>query len=396
MASKLFKILFLSHSSQTYGAENGLLLFLKNLNKEIWQPVIVLPCEGPLVSKVSELNFPIYKIKLPWWVRGNLNIFALARNCFVEAWVLLKLIKIIRKEKIDLIFTNSIVIFSGALISRILRKPHIWYIREIITNNPDLHFFLPDHLLFNFIVTFSTNVIVASKAIATQFYDFDHQNKVKLVYHGFEFDEPSEVSSDINGLIKGSWVAVVVGTLQARKAQEDAIKAISIARQKIPNISLLLVGKGESKYVAYLKLLIAELDLRKKVFFLGHRSDVISILAKCDVFIMPSWEEPFGVVVLEAMSVGLPVIGVNTGGVKEIIENDKTGFLVDAKSPELIAEKMILLSQNPEKANILGIEGEKSVKEKYKAKTHVENLEKIFSASFAGVRETDQTRFGGL
>lgn len=74
--------------------------------------------------------------------------------------------------------------------------------------------------------------------------------------------------------------------------------------------------------------LVSESDFNNTVIFTGHRNDGDKILSKCKVLLMSSWAEPSGVIVIEAMAAGVPVIGANSGGVKEIIEDGVTGYLV--------------------------------------------------------------------
>lgn len=327
---------------------------------------------------VVHLSIKIYEVKCPWWVRGNLNILAILWSFVLEFIALIKLDRILKQENIETVYTNSIVIFSGALIAYLNKKPHIWHIKEIINNNPDLHFFLPKNILFGFISKASDRIIAMSHAIAEQ---FKNKDEICIVNDGFAFEEFHSDNSepDISALNSEDWPVAVVGSLQKRKAQDDAIRAIKIAKEKIPNIKLLVIGKGDKSFTQYLKKLAHELDLHETVIFTDHRDDIPNILSKCKVLLMPSWAEPFGLVVIEAMALGVPVIGTNSGGVREIIQNGITGYLVAPQSPGEIAQKIIHLYFEQDTARWMGSNSIKIVKEKFSVRNYVRKIEDILA-----------------
>ena len=378
------KILFISHSSAMVGAERSLLLLLKNIDRDCFDPIVVLPTSGPLKREIEYLNIKTYEVKSPWWVSGGGRnviraILRLGYNIIQEVVALIRLYKIIKREKIDVIYTNTIVNFSGAIISCITQKPHIWHIREILPGNPDLHFFLPYRILFKFISRFSNVVVTNSCATADQFQSIIPNEKIRVIYNAVDLDEFKNIPSlpDINGVKTTDYVVAVIGSLQKRKAQDDAIKAIKIAKETIPNIKLLIVGEGNKKFKDYLKHLAFKLDVSDNVIFTGYRDDVPAILHHCNLLLVPSWNEPFGRVVIEAMAAGIPVIGADSGGVKEIIEDGFNGYLVPPKDPIKIAEKIIYLFHHPKLAKKMGNEGRKIVKEKFSIQNYVKNIEKV-------------------
>ena len=391
---KKIKILFISHSSAMLGAERSLLLLLKNIDRNHFEPIVILPRFGPLKEKIERLNIKTYKVKSPWWVSGRKKnvIWTILRlgYCVVQEIISLsKLYKIIKKEKIDVIYTNTIVNFSGAIISSIMQKPHIWHIREILVENPDLHFFLPYKVLFKFISRFSNIVITNSYATADQFQSIIPNEKIRVIYNAVDLDEFENILPfpNINGVKTTDYVVAVIGSLQKRKAQDDAIKAIKIVKEKIPNIKLLIVGEGNKKFKDYLKHLAFKLDVSDNVIFTGYRDDVPAIFHHCDLLLVPSWNEPFGRVVIEAMAAGVPVIGANSGGVREIVEDGITGYLVSPKDPTKIAEKIIYLFHHPKLAKKIGNEGKKAVKEKFSIQNYIEGIEKIIQEVYMKNKE---------
>ena len=349
---KIKNVLFVSHSAGSAGAEKSLLLLLKNIDRNRFNPIVVFPVKGFLQEEVEKINIKTYIIDYHWWILDKSNVNFKEILWFIyhrirELPSLFKLYKIAKQEKISLIYTNTIVIFIGAILSLISRIPHIWHIRELV-DDYNMYFFVSYRRVFQFILNCSKNLIVISQAVAQQFSDCVGFEKIKVIPNAVDSSEFKKTSSsyDIKGITKDDWVVTVVGSLQKRKEQVDAIKAISLAREKIPNIKLLLVGTDLNNFKEYLEKMAVELNLHDKVVFTGYKSNIPQILSGCKALLVPS-SEAFGRVTIEAMAVGVPVIGVNKGATKEIIQDGVTGYIVKYHNSEDMAEKIIQLYNNP-------------------------------------------------
>lgn len=378
------RILFVSHSSNLVGAEKSLEALLEKIDRNRFEPIVLIPKSGPLQSNIEYLNIKVYTLKCPWWMYSGNNIanrILLLSYCILREIVIVpRLLTILKKEKIDIVYTNTIVNFSGALSAKIAKKPHVWHIREIIINNPDLKSLLPLKFLFKLIVNMSVKIIANSNSTANQFHIHNLGTIISVVYNGIDINKFNCVSSisDIDDSIKQTdWLICVIGSLQRRKAQDDAIKAIRILKNKIPNIKLLLIGDGNKHFKKCITELIENLGVGNNISLLGYRKDVPQILQHCHILIVPSWNEPFGRVIIEAMAAGIPVIGVNNGGVKEIISDGITGYLIPSRNPKKIAEKIWFLYQHPSLAKKMGEAGMRSVEENYTIDQYVQNIEKI-------------------
>lgn len=148
-----------------------------------------------------------------------------------------------------------------------------------------------------------------------------------------------------------------IGRLESVKGQEFLLKGFSLFSSKHPNAKLQIIGYGRLE--EKLNKLADELGINEKVEFLGRvkHSKIPTILKNSDIYVQPSirdeknfGEETFGVALLEAITVGLPVIFTNTGGMKEVVGEalDKTAFMVEQKSPKQIAQKLSHIINNPE------------------------------------------------
>lgn len=141
---------------------------------------------------------------------------------------------------------------------------------------------------------------------------------------------------------------LIVHTSNFRKVKrvEDVIKIFGKISQVIPS-KLLLVGDGPERHNA--EMLCRELNLCQNIMFLGKQNPVEEILSVCDLFLMPSETESFGLAALEAMACEVPVIASNAGGIPELVQNGVSGFMAEVGNVTEMAEKGIFILENEER-----------------------------------------------
>src|SRR6202043_3471359 len=135
----------------------------------------------------------------------------------------------------------------------------------------------------------------------------------------------------------------VVAQLSPWKGQDTAIEALQLLCEQGVDAHLLLIGSAKfvaratrfdnEAYVARLRALVADAGIEDRVSWLGEREDVPDLMRALDVLLLPSWEEPFGRALIEAMALGVPVVSTSVGGPPEIVEDGREGFLVAPRDP---------------------------------------------------------------
>jgi glycosyltransferase involved in cell wall biosynthesis len=143
-----------------------------------------------------------------------------------------------------------------------------------------------------------------------------------------------------------------VAILRPQKAVDVLVRASATVRERFPDVQVLVAGHGDQRQE--LERLRAELGLEGTVHFLGPRSDVPALLATFDVAALSSDYEGAPLVVMEYMAAGLPIVATRVGGVPDLIEDGRSGLLVDRRSPEQLAAALIRLLDDPEAARRLG------------------------------------------
>lgn len=209
----------------------------------------------------------------------------------------------------------------------------------------------------------ATRVICVSTALKNfclQVNDTD-ETRFRVIPNGFSPWKRFHDHTFLKDKYQGKVILLTVGYLIKRKAHEYVIQALQESIKRMPNLVYLIVGEGPEE--DYLKRLVDRLRLNDYVEFCGRkdRETVMEYMSICDLFVMPSWDEAFGVVYLEAMGHGKPVIACRGQGIEDVIVDGKTGLLVKPKDLDSLKEAMIRLLSDRSLAEDMGRKGRQVV-----------------------------------
>lgn len=166
-----------------------------------------------------------------------------------------------------------------------------------------------------------------------------------------------------------------VGSLNRQKGQRYLIEAMTAISSRYPEATLKIAGRGEEE--ANLKGLTAKLGLLKHVRFLGEVKDISKFLETLDVFVLPSVAETFGIVLLEAMQAGVPVVATKVGGVSDVVQDGKNGLLVRSRNSKSLADAIISILSKPSLAAKFRSNGLERSKE-FDWKKIIEKIEDVY------------------
>ena len=156
------------------------------------------------------------------------------------------------------------------------------------------------------------------------------------------------------GFKSEDFIIGVIGRIDQQKGQMELLKAFRNISEKFGSTHLMIVGEptigepDQERYFQHLKSAVKKTKLEKRVHFRGFQKDTRKLFANFDLFVLPSHEETFGFVVVESMASGTPVLGTNAGGVPEILEHGRCGFLCEPKSSTSLTEKLDYILSNKE------------------------------------------------
>lgn len=184
-------------------------------------------------------------------------------------------------------------------------------------------------------------------------------------------------------------ILLFVGRLVPRKGLNFLIQAIKILNKDGIQAKLIVVGDG-SERLTYINL-VTELNLNDQVIFTGFIDD--NLLGKLynisDIVAIPSINEPFGIVVLDAMMAGKPIVTFNSGAIPEILENNVNGILVTPEDPIAFSEAILKYLSNPEMAQIIGKKNLEEVLSRYSWREYAEELDRVYNSAIINNRDKE-------
>ena len=170
--------------------------------------------------------------------------------------------------------------------------------------------------------------------------------------------------------------AITVSRLSPEKDIVTMLHAVQQVVQEIPEFRLLIVGDGPER--TRLENLTTELLLNSHVEFLGERSDVPQLLTQAGFYVSSSLTEGISLTLLEAMSVGLPIVATQVGGNPEIVQQPATGLLVPSANPGFLASAMIQMCQNQCQWAEIGLRARARVEQYFNIRTMIKDYENLY------------------
>jgi L-malate glycosyltransferase len=381
------KILFYNHTGQVSGAERMLLMILARVDRRRFDSVLICPGKGPLQSMAASLGVPVQTVpgldaRFTWRVDRLLTYL----GSFL--FVIRNLRRRVVNMKPDLIHANSIragLVATAATLG--LRTTVVWHLHDLLPR----HVLSPGIRVFAFLCA-RTRMLAVSRAVAENFRGSVSglADRITVVLNAIDVKkfEPNQVSeqhvrAELN-LAEHYPVIGIVGQLTPRKGQLELIRAFANVLTERPKAILLLVGaplfNRDHEYEQSLRETAEKLGLSHHVRFLGARIDVAAIMKMLDLLVINSSAEPFGLVALEAMACGTPVVAAACDGLKEIIESGVDGWLVTPGNETELVAAILDLSRRPEFSTRLAQAGKKKVADSFSAERYMRELENFYDS----------------
>jgi glycosyltransferase involved in cell wall biosynthesis len=375
------------------GSAAFLYSFLKYLDKTKYDPTVVLNTKGngPFIKKIEDLNVEIFSLsdgtinKEIKFSKNNLIkyiqiVIGLLKDNFIP---IIKLVSILKKRKIDLIFLNQDVVLHlpAIFVSLILRIPCV-----VRKSGLGVH---PESInvwkLYSLLARISEYFIAISNAE----YDFHVKSKfpyrkMSVIYPGVDLSE-FQPGIDVNkihdelGISHEINLIGIISRVDYGKGHEDVIAAAPAVLKEYPNAVFLIVGDGEESIKQRLFEQVRLLGLQKKVVFTGWRTDTRNILNEIDIFVhCPNqWREGMGIATLEALASGKPVVITDNWGLSDTTQDDFNGFKVPIGDRASISEKILLLLKDKELRIRMGNNSRKLALELFDIKKNIKLIEDI-------------------
>jgi glycosyltransferase involved in cell wall biosynthesis len=327
------------------GSENMLWTFLRHVDKRRIEPLVIFLQHGPFAREVAALG--IRTIVLP---AGRL------RQGRTTIRTVTSLARLFRRERPDLILNwmgKSQLYAAPAAMLAAMSDRLVWWQHGVPTG----------HWLDRLATLLPTKAVGCSSHAAAQAQEQLRPRRTTYVVHP-GIDPPS-VSADERLTLRsslaisdGTAVLGIVGRLQPWKGQDRFVKALAELIRLGHDVHGLIVGGNaydlSPEYEQDVQRLARELKVASHLSFTGQVDEALPYISLMDVLVNASAPEPFGLVLIEAMGLGIPVVAVNTGGPAEIVDSGRSGLLVARSTPELIAQALERLIRDAELREQMG------------------------------------------
>lgn len=369
------KILFIGHEKDVNGASKSLLNIISQFEEKNKIYVLTSFGEGEFVNELKQHKVKILvekfylwkngKEKKSYWRKSKIKWFLYQKiiNCITAR----RVARYALKEKIDIIHSNTGVINIGGLIHKYSGIPHVWHLREFGDLDFNLFPLMSEKKYIKFMNENADRFIAISKAIMRH-YNYLDTEKIRLVYNGV--DESNIIVN--KQYHEKETVFLLAGRISSEKGQKEAVLAADILLEReIRNFKIIFAGKQ-----------VEELQipnrLKSNVKYIGMVNNMPLLRREIDVELVCSKAEAFGRVTAEAMLGAIPVIGSNSGGTLELIQDAVTGYLYEQGNPEDLANKMQLFIENPEYKKLYGKNAQKYAMDHFTIERCAKEIQQLY------------------
>lgn len=371
----MLKILYLCEHLNIGGAEQLLLTTLKHLDRTKFLPIVYCIGEkGEIGKEIGETGIDVRALN--------------KKRYLYNLTVLYELLRVFLREKPDIVHTNLYMAnIYGRVVSRLAG------IKTVITtlHNPDYSY--EDNGRWTFKIRKAmdkyTGQLCNKAFIAVSNYikkDFERHlgfKNVVVIYNSIDTSLFSKNDSRAIkskrcelGIADDDIVLLNVGRLHPQKGQIYLIEAFNLICKNSRRFKLIISGKGAIENE--LKNRVNALGLKERVIFLKDRRDIPQIMNICDIFVFPSLYEGFGIVLVEAMASGLPIIASDIEALSEIVRNGVDGLLVKSGNYEKLAQAICSLSTDKERIAYFARNAKERACELFDIKHNIRSLENVY------------------
>jgi glycosyltransferase involved in cell wall biosynthesis len=397
------RVLYVNHTANVSGGERSLLDLLGALPEQV-QARLAAP-HGALQERARELEVPCTSIT---GTAGSLRLHPLHTPVALAEMTLAaaQLSRTVARHEIELVHANSIragIVLAlarrsplpGLRLPRVL--PSIVHVRDCLPPSA------ASAATLRLIAATASTVIANSAYTAESVRAAAPRARLEVVHNPVDpkrFDadalDRASARARLGETGRRRVLLGVVAQLSPWKGQDTAIEALGALQRAGIDAQLLLIGSAKfvdratrfdnEAYVSALHALAEREGVPERVSWLGEREDVPALVRALDVLLLPSWEEPFGRAVLEAMALEVPVIATDVGGPREIVREGREGILLAPREPARWASAIARLVEDPELAAQMGRAGRERAQQEFTTERHARATLDVYERAIAKSR----------
>lgn len=361
LADSRMNILFIHQSADLYGSDRVLVWLLECMQGSAFKPIVLIPCDGPLRTVLEGIGVETHIVPLVKISRSMLSGLGLVGMPLQIFKSLFAIRRVLAGRQVSVVYSNTLAVLSGAIYSSIFRRPHIWHIHEIVISPKIISNWFP-----KVVEWFSNRVICNSRPTSQWLISKTPKlnGKCVVIWNGIP-SVPEDAISNAGrwrkslGISADECVITLIGRINRLKGQklfvEAAEKLKNRCGRKLRFVIMGSVPPGQDYFLHELQERINLSSEKNNILLCDFSSNVWPVWFASDIAVIPSTEpESFGLVAVEAMAAGKPVVASRLGGMTDIVVDGETGYLFEAGSADSFAEKLDILLESPHLAFDMG------------------------------------------
>ena len=359
------KVLHVLTDKNIGGAGRWLLYYLKYHDREQFKVEVVLPQGSLLAPAVKALDVPVISME------------DMEDKSF-DKKALKALVQLFREEKPDIVHTHASM--TARMAARAAMVPSIFNTKHCMESAPGI---LPKKIIRREVnAAFSDKIIAVSRAVRRSMVHAGcHPEQIAVVYNGIEpiaiptAEEKAALLESYGGR-PGEKAVGMVARLEEVKDHETFLLAAQNVLEHRKDVRFYIVGDGSLR--EELERRVYELGISEWVTFTGFVKDVEKIEAALDIAVITSKAEALCLSIIESNIAGVPAIGTDSGGIREVIRHGETGFLVSVGDSDKLAERMEELLADDAKRKAFGEQAKKHAESMFLANHMTKRIEKLY------------------
>lgn len=289
----------------------------------------------------------------------------------------------IHRQEIDIIHAQTrITQVMGLCLSKMTKRPFV----------STCHGFFKPRLSRRMFPCWGDAVVAISEAVQKHLHD-DFQiadERISLIPSGIDMRMYTPVDYAIKRRMRLKYdlgaepVVGIIARLSEVKGQDILIKAMKTVHEQIPDAKLIIAGEGKTEPL--LRKMVKEFQLERNVLFYPLTNKAVEILPLLDIFVMPSRQEGLGISIMEAQAAGVPVIASRVGGIPSLIEEGRTGFLVEPEDPISLGQTILRVLRDPDRLARVANAGREFIRTDHSADLMVEKTLTLYKTTIPKAR----------
>jgi predicted outer membrane repeat protein len=398
-------ILFIDNTCTFGGAINSLENLVHALDKQRFIPILVTGQAPQILAETFDIRW-YHMMPQRSWVDNQrylklagLSIFSfnitrrMLNGLRLLYWIVrvhlpegLRYYRIGRKHQVSLVHLNNIIgsQLSGIIAAKLLRVPLIAHMRDFEAVSPVTRLY----------ARFVDHFVAISQAVRHNIRQLGvADQKITLVHDAIDIKalmnqpEPAQTLQEAFGTPPNCPTFAIFGRVIAWKGIREFIEASRKVMDRIPNARGFVVGSpsdGDAPFLLKMQKFAGELGLADRIVFTGYRKDALQLMRRMDLIVHASKRpEPFGMVIIEGMAFGKPVVATRGGGPLDIVRHMETGLLIEMGDSDALAGAITFLLRHPEVRNRMGKAAYNHVQERFSIERNVLQIEALYQQQIA-------------